>query len=232
MRISDLRTINTHEKLPEFFYIFTNRNSSKLINKIENYNIALREQGSYVSSAFPLAIADSDFQMKYILGDLDYLPYVQNKGYFGGVNPFNSRVIERYTIEYQLEMYRRNYHKSYPSRFSGIFAFGDYDTCECLSKGKNGWDLKNVKKYKLKELYELNKYIRVVKTNFKIIGYLEHRGNPYYSPGDEAIYEAYWQGKGDFEITFNPNTPFEEKKTQMIHLREEYLIEGILEEVE
>ena len=53
-------------------------------------------------------------------------------------------------FEYALEYIRRKKYKKYPSRFSCLYAFGDYESCKKVSELKK-WPLENVKKYKIKK---------------------------------------------------------------------------------
>lgn len=224
--------MNTNEILPEYFYIFTNRYNRSLINQIENHNIALRK-GILMSSGFSNVICNlAEKRESFLNGDMDYLPFVKGNPTTIGLNsPFMNRITERYTLEYNLEVYRKFYLKTYPSRFSGIFAFGSYEDCEKMAL-KNGWDIKNVKKYRLQDLGELNKYIKIIKTNFKVIGLLENLGITGVVTEDfPKLYEHYWTGKGKIttcEIRYVDNVILPSNKCGVLY---EYLIESILEEV-
>lgn len=225
----NIKTLNTNEPIPEYFYIFPSRNGKKLSNQIEMHNIKLRD-GTLVSSGFSNLFSEEQREL-FLLGDMEYLPFVIGTPTTAGtINPFLSRITERYTLEYNLEVYRRNYYKHYPSRFSGLFAFGDYETCISLSKSKS-WDIGTVKKYRLKDLGTLNSYIKVIKSNFNIIGALENYGTTTYTKQTEEVIEKYWAGEGSViipEYRIDEDIFLPEKKCGV---RWEYLIEGILEEV-
>lgn len=226
----EIRTLNTNELLPEYFYVFSSRNSEKLLNQTEAHNIKLRK-GMLISSGFSNVLGPDLQREKYIKGELTYLPFVLGKPTtFGPISPFLARITERYTLEYNLETYRMRNHKTFPSRFSGIYAFGDYETCKSLAKNKN-WDLETVKRYRLKDMGEFNKYIKVIKTNFNIIGAIEHYGTTYMTAQIMEAIANYWKGTGSITIPgirIDDDILLPEKKCGT---RWEYLIEGVLEEV-
>ena len=224
---SEIRTMNTNEKVPEYFYIFTGRNPDSLFSQIEKYNIGLRD-GTIISNGFQQMFSMNNPKV-FLTGDVDYLPYIKNPDYFGGVSPFNWRIVERYSIEYNLEVYRLQHYKHYPSRFSGLFAFGDYETCKNISnKYPKIWKLEDCMKYKLKDCGVYNEYIKVVKTNYNIIGLLDHLGYGESIFGNEAVYDAYWKGQENLK-----RAAYSEKgivlPERKVGARYEYIIEGILE---
>lgn len=225
--LPEIRTLNTDEKIPEFFYIFTGRNPDSIYSQIEKHNMDLRE-GTMISTGF-----QQMFSMKnpkdFLVGNVDYLPFVINKNHFGGASPFTQRIIERYSIEYNLEVHRSRHYKHYPSRLSGIFAFGDYETCKMLAKRYSKvWKLEDCTKYKLKDYGVYNEFIKVVKTNYNIIGFLEHLGYGECNFGNEIVYDAYWKGQGNLKrFAYSENgIVLPERK---VGTRYEYIIEGILE---
>ena len=103
---------------------------------------------------------------------------------------------------------------------------------------KRGWESNSLKKYRLKDLGELNRCIKVVKTNFKMIGLLENYPFDFLSPiNQNVLYQHYWSGGAEIRIPpvrFGtkevdiPEFDIPEKECGVIF---EYLIEGILEEV-
>lgn len=232
MDIAEMKTMNTGEKLPEFFYIFTDRYNQRLSNQIEAHNASLRD-GLLVSAGFSNVLGiDDQKRQDFLNGDLEYLPYIKGNPTTIGLNsPFMYRIIGRYTLEYNLEICRKFHYKQYPSRFSGIFAFGNYSECEKMAS-KTGWDIRKVKKYRLKDMGIYNKYIKVVKANFKLIGMLENIGvEGVITPDMPCLYKHYWDGKGKIEtkqICVNKDIVLESKRCGEVY---EYLIEGILEEV-
>lgn len=224
-----IKTLNTNEYVPDYLYIFPSRNADKLSNQIESHNTNLR-QGTLVSAGFANVISSDTQREKFLVGDLTYIPFIPGKPTsIGSISPFLSRITERYTLEYNLEAYRVLNHKTFPSRFSGIYAFGDYETCLSLAKNKN-WDISTVKRYRLKDLGPLNKYIKVIKANFKIIGALEHYGTTTMTEQTMEAIANYWAGVGETtigELEIDKDIKLSEKKCGV---RWEYLIEGVLEE--
>lgn len=224
-----IKTLNTNELVPDYFYIFPNRYSNKLSNQIEIHNIGLRE-GTLVSSGFSNVLCSDQQREKFLHGELDYLPFVIGEPTtIGTINPFLSRITERYTLEYNLEVYRSFNYKVFPSRFSGIFAFGDYESCKSIARKKN-WDIDSVKRYKLRDLGSLNDYIKVIKANFNIIGALEHYGTTTLTNQTLEAIRDYWMGAGSItipELKMDNDIILPEQKCGV---RWEYLIEGVLDE--
>lgn len=228
-----MRTLNTKEKIPDYFYIFTNRNEGAFWNQCENHNIELRN-GILMSSGFGNAICLSDEQReKFLNGDLIYTPFVPNNTTnVGNISPFMARLIQRYNIEYNLEKYRYQHYKNYPSRFSCLYAFGSLQDCLNFSKGKKNWNLNSLRKFRLVFDDSFNKYIKVVKTNFKIIGLLENYPIPILSEANQSyLCNHYWTGKKKLKL---PAIKIADDiliaETGCGNLSE-YLIEGILEEI-
>lgn len=228
----EIRTLNTNEKIPEYFYIFTKRNEENIVNMIENQNIDIRK-GTLVSSGMS-NIFDQEKREQFRLGDMDYLPFEKgNPTTIGSISPFMSRVTDRYTLEYNLEVFRRRNCKEYPSRLSGIFAFGSFDDCKKMSKtSKRNWDLETVKKFKLDDCTSLRKYIKIVKTNSKIIGALMNYKVSYATPETCEAISSYWSGEGAITIKGIDMSDGIHIKSQPCGVLYEYLIEGILDEVE
>lgn len=132
-------------------------------------------------------------------------------------------------MEYILEYYRP---KIYPSRFSCIYAFGNYESCITASK-EYEWSLENVRKFKLKKFNnEFDKCVKVVKCNMKIASRM---WNSNISTFDrESIINManfYWNGNGIFateRIDIESNSLIQTVRYALY----EYLIEGVLEEIE
>lgn len=228
-----MKTINTQEEIPNYFYIFTSRNEQAFLNKCENHNIKLRS-GILMSSGFGNVICLNEEQRKkFLTGDLIYAPFIPNETTnIGNISPFMFRLIKRYNVEYNLEKFRYEYYKNYPSRFSCIYAFGSLEDCLDFSNGKKNWNLDSLKKFKLVFDDNFNKYIKVIKANFKIIGLLENYPVEILTETTQnSIYEHYWSGKKELnlpEIKIADDVIIKESKCGNIA---EYLIEGILEEV-
>lgn len=221
-------TLNQKEEIPEYFYIFGNRNNQRFANKSESHNIELRN-GQLVSSGF-INLCNEKKREAFRTGELDYLPFVpSHPTTIGTISPFLSRIIERYSIEYNLEIYRKYYHPTYPSRLSGVFAFGSYEDCESVS-GRN-WKLEDVKKYKLVRDEILDPYIKVVKTNFKMIGFLEHVGIERIGDLWPIVGDLYWNGKGNVVLEKKDIAADLQMPEMKCGFLAEYIIEGILQEV-
>lgn len=229
-----IKTLNTNEELPNYFYIFTNRNEDVFWNQCENHNINIRN-GLLVSAGFYNAICpDKKQRERFLDGELIYAPFVPNyTTTLGKSSPFTFRLIQRYNLEYALELTRYNHFKTYPSRFSCIYAFGSLEECIIFSKGKKNWDIGGLKKFRLLSDDENKEYIKVVRANFKFIGLMEsYPMMMLSSKGQELLCRHYWEGKGKLvlpEIKIAEDVLSEERKCDNLN---EYLIEGVLEEVE
>ncbi len=228
-----MKTLNTNDDLPRYFYIFSGRNNNILWNQIENHNIKLRS-GILMSSGFNNVICLDQLQKeKFLIGDITYEPFIPNKTTsFGRSSPFMFRIINRYNLEYNLEWTRKEYFKNYPSRFSGIFAFGDLTDCIKISSKSKNWNLENLKKYELLFDESYNKYIKVIKANFKFIGLLENLPLEFFSlDNQQCLYNHYWIGGTAFNIpSIKLLNDVEIPETKCDSMNE-YLIEGILEEI-
>ena len=53
----------------------------------------------------------------------DYLMFLPNKNVANFISPFQMRLLNSYMTEYNLELYRRQYLSSYPSRLTAVFLF-------------------------------------------------------------------------------------------------------------
>ena len=77
----------------------------------------------------------------------------------------------------------------------------------------------------------MNQCIKIVNTNFKIIGFLENLRLPGLMFNSEDALHGYWQGKGECFFTgvkLDDDVMLPESKCGVLY---EYLIEGILAEV-
>lgn len=227
-----MRLMNIDEEIPEFFYIFVGQGSNKA-SQINYHNYKLTHK--IISSGFESIMIQHELIDSFIEGDIDYIPYIPNKTSFNVPSSHSLSVVNSYTTEYALERYRYNNNKMFPSRFSCVYAFGDIKSCELANKWNVNWDLNKVKKFKLSDLnieLGLSKAVKICKCNMDIVTYMWNHNLQFFDIEEsDKICNAYWRGKGaiatedqDIEtghtITMNSNVLYE------------YLIEGILEEIE
>ena len=218
-----MKTINTNQDIPDYFYVFLEFNG--VFDKINEHNYNLNHK---ISSSGMATLLDKTKTFDFINGDIDYLPFVRARETNNSPSSFMMKIINEYNIEHNLEWCRRNYFKTYPSRFSGIFAFGDYHSCELVAKKYSSWNIQSVKKYRLVDLGELNIGIKVAKLNMEIVSLLRGVNILSFSIEDQnQIYNHYWRGNGNLQV-YAPMTSQQNVQSEIIF---EYLIEGILEEV-
>ncbi len=53
----------------------------------------------------------------------DYLMFIPNPNFNNLISPFQIRLLNSYRVEYNLELYRRQYLSNYPSRLAAVFLF-------------------------------------------------------------------------------------------------------------
>ena len=229
-----MKLLNIDEEIPEVFYIFIGQGKN-LPCQINYHNYKL--SSIIVSSGINSVLAQSDMIQNFINGDINYAPYVPSTTTLYVPSSHMMSVVNGYTVEYALERWRNNNFKTLPSRFSCIYAFGDWDSCVLASK-YYGWDLSNVKKFRIQYFSEdnpkfkiLNKAIKVCKCNMEIVTYLWNNNiqsitmetsnkicQQYWCGGKEVAIERQNIETGNYEIT----------NSRLLY---EYLIEGILEEI-
>lgn len=217
-----IKLINKEGYAPKEFYIFLDFGDN-IYDHVNQHNYSL--SGVMISTALKHYLGEGNLT-NYENGEIDYLPFVRaDIPNICTPSAFILKTINEYNLEHNLEWYRRNNFKKYPSRFSSIFAFGDYESCKEVSK-KYGWNLLSVKKFRLSEkLGELKKYVRIGKFNMEIISILRSTPVIHFPIEDqEELYKKYWAGKGNTMVDFMG----ERIESGEIY---EYLIEGILEEV-
>jgi hypothetical protein len=213
--------LNSQSPIPETFYIFVNRNIP-----ITLHNITFTK--TLFSGAIVNCSLDSSFLSKYMNGTARYAPYEPCETDLRAFSPYCVTAINDYRVEYEAEWFRREYYPLYPSRFSAVFAFGEFETCQEVAK-KHKWNLDEVHKFKIREVTDLT---RVIKVNMEIISLARHAYR-ISSQGEgvrEFIWKNYWEGSGDIALEL-PGTKFQR---EIRHSGEifEYLIEGyvVLEE--
>lgn len=180
---------------------------------------------------------DTSKIIDFINGNINYAPYVPVKPTLTAPSSHQLAVLNGYTTEYALERYRYNNFKTYPSRFSCLYAFGDMESCELASKWMN-WDLTKVKKFKLHDFKKdnpnlsiLNEAVKVCKCNMDIVTYMWNHNIQFLTIEEsDKMCKYYWTGQGAI-ATETQDIETENRITTNSGVLFEYLIEGILEEI-
>ena len=218
-----MKLINKDEDAPDIFYVF--HNYFGLNGEINKWNFNLDHR---IKSSSFLGLYDNEFLNKYLAGEVDYLPFKYNGLQVKSPSSFIMSTIHNYNIEHNLEYYRAQHFKFHPSRLSGIYAFGDYESCKLANKLYN-WDLSSVKKFKLVEDSQTKSLIRIGKYNMEIVSLLRGINMMIFPTADqEQIYRNYWSGGGNIVIEV-PIGMTPERRRISSGVLYEYLIEGILE---
>lgn len=218
-----MKTINTSEELPEYFYIFLSfANNVVGQANMHNFNHTKRIHSSGMMNCIDQKAQD------YIEGNIDYLPFAVTRTTSNTPSTFMMNVINEYNIEHNLEVYRRTYYKVFPSRFSGLFAFGSIEDCKKASV-KHGWNMNEVKRFRLVTNY-FEPFYKVAKLNMEIISLMRGITLPIFSVQEQdKLYAHYWLGRGDIAVQI-PQITSGEPIIQNSGEIYEYLIEGFLEE--
>lgn len=223
-----MKLINMDEDCPKVFYVFIGLGNS-IYSKINYHNYKINN--SLISGGFKnLEISNIDIN-DFIMGNITYAPFIPNSTTFLSPTSHLMNVINSYQVEYILEFYRK---QEYPSRFSCLYAFGDYESCEKASRlYPRIFDLSNVKKFKLKITNtDLDKCIKVAKCNMEIVTRMWNCDvSSFDKDSISRISYAYWNGTGQV-ATERKNIEdglFSQTISDVLY---EYLIEGILEEVD
>ena len=222
-----MKLINVDEECPKIFYVFIGLGNS-IYNKINYHNYKLNNL--LVSGGFKnLEISNIDMD-DFIRGNVIYAPFVPNSTTFCSPTSHLMNVINSYQVEYILEFYRK---QEYPSRFSCLYAFGDYESCKKANKlYPKMFDLSKVKKFRLKVTNtNLDKCIKVAKCNMEIVTRMWNCDiSSFDKDSISRISNAYWNGVG--QIATERQNIEDGLYTQTISdVLYEYLIEGILEEI-
>lgn len=223
-----MKLINMDEDCPKVFYVFIGLGNS-IYSKINYYNYKLNN--SLISGGFKnLEISNIDIN-DFIMGNITYAPFIPNSTTFLSPTSHLMNVINSYQVEYILEFYRK---QEYPSRFSCLYAFGDYESCEKASRlYPKMFDLSKVKKFKLKITNtDLDKCIKVAKCNMEIVTRMWNCDvSSFDKDSISRISYAYWNGTGQV-ATESQNIEDGLYSQTISDVLYEYLIEGILEEVD
>lgn len=221
-----MKLINLDEDCPKVFYVFIGLGNS-IYSKINYYNY--KSNNSLISGGFKnlVNIDINDF----IMGNIIYVPFIPNSTTFLSPTSHLMSVINTYQVEYILEFYRK---QEYPSRFSCLYAFGDYESCEKASRlYPKMFDLSKVKKFTLKITNtDLDKCIKVAKCNMEIVTRMWNCDiSSFDKDSISRISHAYWNGTGQV-ATERQNIEDGLYSQTISDVLYEYLIEGILEEVD
>lgn len=206
--------MNTGSECPNEFYIFCNR-----YNPMTVHNLTVTK--TFTSAGYANCSMDSEFFKKYLDGSATYLPFLPAKPDCNIVSPYCLTAMNDYRIEYDAEVCRKTYYPKYPSRLSAVYAFGDFESCEKVSKKWN-WDISTVKKFKLIE----NTLTRVIKVNMEIISLARYAYRVSFSDANELnkLWRHYWSGGGNICMEL-PDANFARKRYDSEEIFE-YLIEG------
>lgn len=221
-----MKLLNVNEEVPKIFYVFVGQ--GKFIFSKANYQNYLLTKG-LVSGGFKNLIERPDMMSDFNMGNIDYVPFKPNKPTFQSPTSHLMDVINTYQMEYILEYHRP---KIYPSRLSCIYAFGNYESCITASK-EYGWPLENVRKFKLKKFNnEFDKCVKIVKCNMEIASRMWHCDiSTFDRESITNMANSYWKGNGIFateRIDIESNSLIQRVGYELY----EYLIEGVLEEIE
>ncbi|NRB55586.1 MAG: hypothetical protein HRU39_06330 [Salinicola sp.] len=209
-----MELINIDEEAPDTLYIFVNQ-----FNPITHHNFNLTK--SFFSGA-AASCFDAGFANKYLEGIVRYLPYEPCSIDVLGVSPYFLTAINDYRIEYDAEVFRERHHPLYPSRLSALYAFGDLETCELVSR-KYGWPLDTVQKFRLKD-WPLT---RIAKVNMEHVSLARHAYKVSMLEDIDRLWAGYWSGFDNIILEL-PAAGFARGKYDSGVIWE-YLIEGIAE---
>lgn len=212
------KLMNIDEEIPEEFFVFINSS-----NPVTKSNIELT--GQFTSSGITEALLSKEKLNEYLTGTMQYAPYIPNPIKNNSISLFSLSITNEYSVEYEAEYIRSVYFPLYPSRFSCIYAFGNYQTCQKVAQ-LYGWDINTVKKFKLLDT-PLN---RVVKVNMEHISLWRGIKNTYTSFDRNDIdnfWKSYWKGDKDINVEISHFNLKNKTKFNSGTIYE-YLIEGTL----
>lgn len=119
----------------------------------------------------------------------DNLMFLPNPNYGGFVSPFQGNLLRNYLAEYNLEISRRSYYSSYPSRLNALFLFEQ----EYEAKRYSLLNPDHIANRDLKKVISKNKYI-LSKHDANWIDFLRLP----HSMDQETIHnvcKSYWEGE-------------------------------------
>lgn len=223
-----MKVQNINEEIPDAFYVFIGLGKSSFSQvNYHNYQLSHRLISSGISSllAEPKKISD------FIQGNIKYAPFVLTRNTLNSPSSHMMNIINSYHVEYILEYYRP---KEFPSRFSCLYAFGDYESClKACELYPKMFDKSKIKRFRLKKLNnDLDKCIKVAKCNMEIVSRMWNCDISLFGADSiRRIANAYWscQDKVATEIRDIDTGLMTQHVTDVLY---EYLIEGILEEIQ
>ena len=223
-----MKLLNIDEEAPNEFYVFVGLGKS-MSSRANYHNYKLSKK--IMSSGIINLTFKTEKKQDFINGDITYAPFVPNKTTFDSPTSHLLGVINGYQVEYILEYYRP---KKCPSRFSCVYAFGDYESCVKASQlYKDMFDLSKVKKFRLKtDNQELKECTKIAKCNMQIVTLMwKSEITTFGAEGIESMAKAYWNGKGEVftERQSIDDGAYYRDRSDVLY---EYLIEGVLEEIE
>ena len=181
----------------------------------------LRVTRTFTSAAWSQATFDPEFCSKYLSGTAVYQPFFPGANDLKVISPFCLSVINDYRVEYDAERVRLMSFPLLPSRLSATYAFGDYASCEEVSR-RYHWNLNTVRRFRL----ERDAMTRVHRCNMEIVSLARHAYYASSISGEDgnALWRAYWSGQGNLTIEL-PDEKLQRRVYQSGELWE-YLIEG------
>ena len=211
------KILNGREKIPDEFYVFVENLSPPIANE---FNITKR-----LTSASFSSFTNSDFLPKYMDGSATYCTLQPSSADCQAISDYSMKLTSNYKVEYDAENYRLTRHCLFPSRLSGIFAFGDYNSCVTASH-KYGFKMDSLKRFVLVP----NPLNRVAKVNMRIFalaktayltGNLDKESMLY-------IWSNYWGGTGNLKIDLPVKGAH--RRIYDSGVIYEYIIDGVIEE--
>jgi hypothetical protein len=206
---------------PQYFFIFCN-----LLHPATKHN--LRFTNGFASAgagswAISKNIENDKFWQAYEDGSADYIPFIPNahsETSVKAISPFWMSVTAEYRVEYDAELCRQANSPLSPSRFSCIYAFGDWESCQ-VAADKWGWRLDDIRVFVL----EPGEYNRVSRVNMEVVSLARtaYRTASFSAEEIHKIWSHYWRGGGDMTLEFMVGDKHRQFESGVIW---EYLIEG------
>ncbi len=223
-----MKVQNIDERVPDVFYVFIGLGNS-YFSQVNYHNYKLTHR--LISSGFSSLLAESQKIDDFIQGNIKYAPFDLTGNTVNSPSSHMMNIINSYQVEYILEYYRP---KEFPSRFSCLYAFGDYKSClKACELYPKMFDISKLKRFRLKELNnDLDKCIKVVKCNMEIVSRMWNCDISLYDADSvRKIANAYWgcYGKVATETQNIETGLMTQHVTDVLY---EYLVEGILEEIQ
>ncbi len=209
--MENYKTMNTNENIPEILYVFQLYDDTP-IGKIYRENF---ETTKTIKSAGIYNLLKDDYRNKFVNGDIEYVD-ILNNNFSNRLSKFGFENINN-EFEVELERYRMKKYKTYPSRLSCIYAFGDYETCKLVSQIYK-WSLDEIKEFKIINLHS------ACKVHMEIVSYLKGKMQNFSFEEIEKYYDKYWKGERIDKISID-------NKMLSVSPIYEYLIEGEIKEV-